>query len=79
MAYARYSRDSDVYVYEDVGGGFTCHCAPKGEPAFNCARPEEMVAHLREHRRRGDRVPEEAIAELLAEAEAEEKTRKAVE
>ncbi len=71
MAYARWTRESDVYVYEDTRGRYMCECTPSGSPTFNCATAAAMVAHLREHRARGDRVPDEAIEELLAECEDE--------
>jgi hypothetical protein len=71
MAYARFSRNSDVYVYQDTRGGYTCECTPTGTPVFNCATASAMVAHLRDHRARGHQVPDEAIEELLEEHEDE--------
>lgn len=68
MAYARWTNDSDVYVYADVGGGFTCENCPRGSQ-FRCETPQEMVEHLLAHRAQGDRVPEPALEELRAEAE----------
>ncbi|MCU0687471.1 MAG: hypothetical protein MUF34_35380 [Polyangiaceae bacterium] len=64
MAYARFARDSDVYVYEDVRGGFTCERCPKIGSQFRCATAHEMAEHLVGHRARGDRVPAAAIEEL---------------
>jgi hypothetical protein len=64
MAYARFARDSDVYVYADTRGGFTCVRCPKIGEEFRCATAAEMVTHLLMHRARGQRVPEDAITEL---------------
>ena len=67
MAFARFGRDSDVYVFEDAGGGYTCERCPKVGQSFNCRTAEEMLTHLLEHRAKGDKVPEDAIAELKKE------------
>jgi hypothetical protein len=65
MAYARFARDSDVYVYADARGGFTCERCPSGGAEFRCAAAAEMLTHLlTEHRAKGQRVPDEAIEEL---------------
>lgn len=65
MAFARFTRDSDVYVYEDTRGGFTCERCPGVGAQFRCATAAEMLAHLlHEHRAKGQRVPDEAIEEL---------------
>lgn len=53
---------SDVYVYHDVRGALVCACGTVAKIT------EAMVAHLREHRGRGDLVPERAILRLLGEA-----------
>jgi hypothetical protein len=69
MAYARWGRDSDVYVYEDVRRGFTCERCPRIGETFRCATAAEIVTHLlTEHRAKGQRVPDDAIAELRREA-----------
>ncbi|WP_141619468.1 hypothetical protein [Myxococcus sp. AB036A] len=67
MAYARFGRDSDVYVYEDTRGGFTCERCPSVGQQFRCATAVEMATHLRQHRAKGDVVPEDAIVELESE------------
>jgi hypothetical protein len=64
MAFARFGRDSDVYVYEDARGGFTCERCPRIGETFRCATAPEMVTHLLKHRAKGDRVPDDAIKEL---------------
>jgi hypothetical protein len=63
MSYCRMADDSDVYVYPDSRGGFTC--------CVTVATRAEMLAHLEEHRANGDLVPERAIERLRAEMEAE--------
>jgi len=65
MSYARWSEDSDVYVYErtvEASEWVCCGCA-----AFKTR--EGMIEHLREHEERGHRVPAEAIARLRRELE----------
>lgn len=76
MSYARLAPDSDVYVYEDVRGGYTCENCPRtrwapdsDNPQFRCTTAGEMVDHLMEHRARGERVPDDAIEVLRAETE----------
>jgi len=72
MAFARFGRDSDVYVYADTDGGYTCERCPKAGESYHCRTAQEMVTHLTElHRGRGDRVPDDAIAAL----ERDEKSR----
>jgi hypothetical protein len=63
MSFARYGPDSDVYVYEG-SDGFRCDRCPRAGEWFCCETVEEMVTHLLEHRKRGDRVPEDAITGL---------------
>ena len=67
MAYTRFTRDSDVYLY-GVGRkeGFRCQaCSLAGDVML----PTRSAAleHLAEHRRRGDRVPDHAIEEIQVE------------
>jgi hypothetical protein len=65
MALARFGRDSDVYVYEDSRGGYTCQaCELLQRGEFRCATAAEMIPHLLAHRARGDGVPESALTEL---------------
>jgi hypothetical protein len=70
MAYARFGWNSDVYVYKHVAGGFICERCPEIGKAFLCGTAREMTAHLVGfHRARGDRVPDDAIADLEREEE----------
>ena len=72
MAYARFAKDSDVYVYADAAGGFACERCPRIGETFHSATPGEMVRHLLAiHRANGHRVPEGALAALRAEAAKE--------
>ena len=63
MSYCRFGwGGSDVYVYEASEGIVCCACKLVGH--FTAATPEEMIAHLGQHRRANHCVPHEAIAEL---------------
>lgn len=64
MAYARWDRTSDVYVYADARGGFTCERCPGAGEQFRCGTAAEMGTHLKEHRAKGQKVPDEALVEL---------------
>lgn len=70
MSFARFGRHSDVYVFEDANGCYACLKCKSTPPEFRCATAPEMVAHLREHQRRGDKVPPEAIVEIEQENQA---------
>jgi hypothetical protein len=79
MAYARWDGTSDVYVYEDVKGGFTCQCPPRGQPEVNCPTARDMIEHLLAHRAKGDRVPESALEALRIDAEPDVRLEEEVE
>ena len=70
MAFARFGLNSNVYVYEDVRGGFTCERCPTAGQQYRCQTAAEMVTHLLEHRAKGHRVPDSAIEELQAEVDS---------
>lgn len=75
MAYARFGLDSDVYVYADTRGGYTCERCPTAGQTFRCATAREMAAHLlTEHRAKGELVPGDAIEELLGEDDTPEES-----
>jgi len=60
VSYVRWSRESSVYIYEDVHGGITCcDCA-------NLSTTEAMIAHVEWHIARGDVVPDYVIPRLQA-------------
>jgi hypothetical protein len=72
MAYCRFTRHSDVYVYEDVLGGLTCcGCTLRGVDRlgqdFNCPTRGGMIAHLEEHRAAGHKVEEDTCQDLRVE------------
>jgi hypothetical protein len=75
MAYCRFTRQSDVHVYEDVGGGLTCcgctlrGVGPLGQD-FNCPTRSSMIAHLEEHRAAGHEVEEDTFHRLREEIAA---------
>jgi hypothetical protein len=66
MAYARFACDSDVYVFADTRGGFTCEHCPEVSDEFRCNTAAEMVTHLlTQHRAKAQRVPDDVIDELI--------------
>ena len=74
MSYCRMSEGSDVYVIatwdpKDKGPAWWC-CGCQRSNNFVRTR-EAMLAHLYQHRKDGDRVPEHAIERLLKEIAAE--------
>lgn len=66
MSYCRFAwNGSDVYVYESAEGIVCCGCfMDEKNRHFVCKTEEEMIAHLGQHRRRGDFVPLYAIEGL---------------
>lgn len=87
MAYARFSEDSDVYVFlggsgDDGFGPLALVCLkcklPESEFAFSAGTTAQMIEHLHEHRAAGHSVPDEAFSGLQenqAENDAEIATR----
>ncbi|HID37791.1 MAG TPA: hypothetical protein EYP39_10555 [Ghiorsea sp.] len=73
MAYCRFGKDSDVYLYEDINGGWSCiWCELVSGGKISAANShldtiEATITHLREHIKCGHKVPDKAIAELEAE------------
>jgi hypothetical protein len=68
MAYCRFGRDSDVYVFETEGGIECCRCSLAGG-TFEAGGAAEMIEHLLEHRTAGHAVPDEALVELREDLE----------
>lgn len=63
MAYARFSKDSDVYVFLNVGGFLDCcGCSLHKNAKFYSV--EELLQHLEVHKQGGDKVPEYCIERL---------------
>lgn len=63
MSYARYSPDSDVYVFASVDGYLSCCGCHLGDK-WDFYSTAEMIAHLMEHRAKGENVPEYCIDAL---------------
>lgn len=64
--------DSDVYVYEHVGGGFCCCSCLLDSPRggwFETDTAEGMVEHLREHIAVDHKVPARTIPRLEGDPE----------
>lgn len=73
MSYARWSAESDVYVYAHVDGWWVCELCDLpgssghlGAGTFTAVEPEAIVGHLRTHIARGDMVPERTIPNITA-------------
>lgn len=63
MSFARWSEDSDVYVFDDVRGGTTCCACNLADGDFNGTRAQ-MIDHLREHVAAGHAVPADIFTAL---------------
>jgi len=73
MSYSRFL-EADVYVYLDVAGYLTCCACNIMETQdvwgnFRAYDTEAMVAHLKDHRKNGDRVLTDTIERLWADHE----------
>ena len=66
MAYARFGRESDLYVYEQADGIVCLRCKLNESGTTITTTRSEMLRHREEHRRAGDKVPEHAFDELRA-------------
>ena len=67
MAYARFI-DNDVYVFLHVGGFFDCcGCSLGKHEGFYSTK--EILNHLEEHIKQGDRVQDECLSDLMADQE----------
>lgn len=65
MSYVRWGSDgSDVYVYLDASGGWTCACGIVG---MNLITRSLMINHLRDHVKQGDKVPLRVFKAFLLE------------
>ena len=74
MSYARFGRDSDVYVFGTTADPGTYQCldcmlGPETEaaPQVDVDTAAEMIEHLLAHRAAGHKVAESALEELRAE------------
>lgn len=77
MSFSRFGWDSDVYVFEHVGGFIQCCGCQYGEENFGfyeAKTPREMLAHLDKHEADGDnvkRAKENIIAEYVEDLDVE--------
>ena len=68
MSYCRLSKTSDVYMYEDSGGGIRCCFCALGGTVY-LATPKAALEHLAQHQQAGHKVPQHVIDQLLEEIE----------
>jgi hypothetical protein len=70
VSYARFAKDSDVYVFLNCGGYLECcACGLAGGPEFfTTDTTTGMLAHLDQHEAAGDAVPESTFDRLQIEA-----------
>lgn len=57
MSYARFGKNSDVYVYDDVNGYIACCGCILGDK-WDFHSVPEIIAHMEEHIAAGHTVPE---------------------
>ena len=62
MAYARWNGESDVYFVKTFDDTFKCMACTDG-----IMTRRHAIAHLQEHRDKGDRVPQHAFDQLREE------------
>jgi hypothetical protein len=81
VAFARFGTDSDVYCYEEDGGGFICFACELMPPDKGCGRENALLpalagllAHLERHLAEGHKVPGYALDEIRAELSSEAET-----
>jgi len=74
MAYCRFS-DSDAYIYDDIYMGLVCAvCSLDNEPNYFVAENDYdlMIAHVAEHRKAGDSIPDYVEMELESDRDDKE-------
>jgi len=77
MSYCRFGWEgSDVYIYASVGGWIEC-CACSLQPtrkseflgfineSFKAYDTQQMIDHIKQHREKGERVPDYVEEELM--------------
>ena len=65
MSYARWGSDSDVYVFETCGGVFECCGCKENLDSESFETSGEIIAHLNEHRAKGDLVPDYTYQQIM--------------
>jgi hypothetical protein len=74
MAYARFSADSDVWVFQMVDESFICQACYLAPGVLGCTQkdtPKEMYLHLKDHIACGDKVPADAMRRLEEQIDGE--------
>jgi len=70
MSYCRMNDYSDVYLYRSFENDFHCsECLLSRGGNTVLKNRKDTVEHLRKHKLKGHKVPEDAIARLLFEIE----------
>jgi hypothetical protein len=64
MAYARFSRSSDIYVYQEEGDLVCLSCQLGPEFEIRTLTRSAMIRHLEAHLKAGHKVPADAFEEL---------------
>lgn len=60
MAYCRWSKNCDLYIFQHIGGYYICcNCPDVDENTTSYCTPkaQEMVDHIKKHREDGLKVP----------------------
>lgn len=73
MSYCRFGDDSDVYVYYACKGLCCCMCflnSDREDEHFH--KRSEMINHLKQHKKRGHKVPPRAMKRLKEEIAEEQ-------
>lgn len=63
MSYCRFTENSDLYIYPDGFGGLVC-CACTLKGSFRTKSRDKMIAHIRQHKKNGDKVPHGLITKI---------------
>lgn len=69
VSYARFTYDSDVYVFYSVDHMYECCGCCLRSTSFCCGTAKEMIEHLEQHRVVGHKVPEYALERLRQDVE----------
>lgn len=69
MSYCRFGKDSDVYLYKHVDGGWTCCECELEAPIHSVSLPTapQVAHHLEQHVAAGHKVPQYALDRVNAE------------
>lgn len=70
MAYCRFSRSSELYMYKSIHGGYMFHTPNEG---ILISHPKEALQKLIDLKNSGVKFPDHAIQRLADEIEEEEK------